>query len=429
MPERAKKIVHVHPTHGYGRESGGAETVVSQLAEFQAVQGDEVRVYARLLTPPLDLSHQQAAETGVPNVSVIETPAASVEWAVRRRKLGASEGSISAELAGYFEKELRAFGDVSIVHAHNLQHPIVHPLARGLAIAAHRVGAKTVHTQHTLGDFHPAIVADYDRLVYPTQLAQQTTQALLPNAAGTIVPLGVDLTTFNRGGPIDAEIAEQRGVKFLVPARSADPGKGVRDAIEAFRRMLQVHPKIEATMILCDVLEVEEVVASHQHIAELKALTEGLPVLWTKISHRRMPDAMRASDVAVIPSRYREVGPLVAMEAAASGLPMIMTTPKFNLAPNSSGQITIHKTMGGLNLIPVNADPSVPDPDAVVGMARLMTEFGLGMDLRPSLGIRGRHAAERRWDVRRMLHGYQQVYSGLVLKGRRGAGPRASALG
>src|SRR5580700_3414044 len=114
------RIVHIHPTHGYGPDTGGAEVVLQSLAGMAVDAGIEVTVYSRLLDPPLDLSQRKEFEP-VPGITVVETPAASVEWMLKSQagclSSGLSEAASVEEtahrLSDFFEHEFRILGDVA----------------------------------------------------------------------------------------------------------------------------------------------------------------------------------------------------------------------------------------------------------------------------------------------------------------------------
>jgi glycosyltransferase involved in cell wall biosynthesis len=128
-------------------------------------------------------------------------------------------------------------------------------------------------------------------------------------------------------------------------------------------------------------------------------------------------DAQRlfaAADVIAMPSKIEGL-PLVAVEALASGRPVVAT------AVGGTPEVVIHEETGLL-----------VSPDDSVGFAHALDRLLSDADMRARFGIRGRALVEGRYDVRtqvdRTMTLYWQLYKAARKSFERAAQPSASEL-
>lgn len=115
-----------------------------------------------------------------------------------------------------------------------------------------------------------------------------------------IIPTGIEPARF-----FTDRVAEREEVTILFPGRVYDPVKGLEFFLEVFRRIRRVIQHVRA------------ITTGRVDIEEDGVKNAG----W--ISQERLPDLYCQADICVIPSIWEEPFGIVALEAMASGLPIV----------------------------------------------------------------------------------------------------------
>lgn len=193
-----------------------------------------------------------------------------------------------------------------------------------------------------------------------------------PERAHLVVGTGVDTERFH---PAD-EPKPTGDVRVIMISRLLRQ-KGVVEYVDAAVRLRERHPDV--TFVLGGELDVGHPDAVG--VGYIKAAAEGGAIDFIGFV-RDVPAELRASDIFVFPSYYREGVPRVLMEASACGLPIITAD-----APGCREAIRDGET--GLMVRPRDVG------DLVAALERLIPDA----DLRRSMGAAGRTRAVAEFDV------------------------------
>jgi D-inositol-3-phosphate glycosyltransferase len=308
-----------------GRETGGLNVYVRELARELAARGHAVDVFTR------------RADAG-PAIAPIAGSARLVQ--------------IEAGAAQYLEKEALppyvetfANGVASFAEAEGVSYDVVHShyWLSGLAGEAlrKRWGVPHIAMFHTLGEvksrsrmteFEPAaridaerdIAREADRIV----VASRDEQELLVRHYGAdanriaVVPCGVNLDLFQ---PIEKEGARrQLGLRdddrILLFVGRIEPLKGVDILLGA---AAQVEAESDCFVLIIG----GDSAAQNGEMAHLRLLASELGIsdrvnFLGAVDHEKLPLFYSAADVCVVPSFYESFG-LVALEAMACGTPVV----------------------------------------------------------------------------------------------------------
>jgi glycosyltransferase involved in cell wall biosynthesis len=207
---------------------------------------------------------------------------------------------------------------------------------------------------------------------------------------------GIDLDRFDperHGGArtqarADLGIAEREVLVGLVGRLVAE--KGYREVFEAARRLRETHPNVR--FVVAGPSEFDKADAIGQDELD-RVVDEGVHILGM---HREIERLYPAMDLFVLAS-HREGFPRSAMEAAAMGLPMVMTDIR-------GGRQVVDHRLTGL-LVPPR------DPDA---LAAAITRLADDPALRQRMGLAARAKALREFDFRRQVELTLTVYANLL---------------
>jgi glycosyltransferase involved in cell wall biosynthesis len=205
---------------------------------------------------------------------------------------------------------------------------------------------------------------------------------------------GINVESYRpRAGGSAREKYGVRGNMLLFVGRMV-PQKGVSYLLEAMPRVLRRHPGTKLVLVgrgsLCDGLR--------RHAAKLGL--DGSAVFSGFVDEDELKDAYGACDLFVLPSTVEPFGIVVA-EAMASGKPVVCT--------DSGGVREIVDDGASGFVVPPRSPEALADKiNALLSDARL----------RADMGLKGREAAERRFDwkliARRTKHLYEDVLSSRV---------------
>ncbi len=311
---------HASPLAAVGaREAGGQNVHVAALARSLAALGADVRVLTRRDDPDVATSVELA-----PGIVVVHVDA------------GPPEPLARDELWPH----MRAFGDgvaarwaddpPTVAHAHFWMSGAATVAAAAqvpvpVALTYHALGAEKRKHQGT-SDTSPsarlgteaALGRTVDLIVATTRQECRThLTAGVPPSRLAYVPCGVDLTRFRP--PVDHRLQGDRRTQVGVLGRLVER-KGLGDLFEALRH----RPEVDVVVIGGDGPP-----ATDPTIARYRALAASLGVaaqvrFTGPVERARMPDVLSDLDLVVCCPWYEPFG-LVALEAMASGLPVVAT--------------------------------------------------------------------------------------------------------
>ncbi|WP_369023422.1 glycosyltransferase [Nocardia cyriacigeorgica] len=299
-----------------GVDAGGQNVHVGALASAFARAGHEVSVYTRRDDPRIDT--EVVTEDGYRVVHVAAGPRAPIPKDAILPHLG--------EFADFLY-ESWSVDSPDVVHAHFWMS--------GLAteLAARRLHLPVVLTFHALGtvkrryqgraDTSPRSRIKFERLIAVSadhivatcsDEVRELARMGVPAARTSIVPCGVDLSMFDRHGPIAPKGRDRR----LLAIGRMVPRKGFDTAIQAL-------PELPGTELLIagggddDIARAEA--ARLHRIASEHGVADRVQLLG-RIAHDEMPALLRSADVVVCTPWYEPFG-IVPLEAMACAKPVV----------------------------------------------------------------------------------------------------------
>jgi len=211
-----------------------------------------------------------------------------------------------------------------------------------------------------------------------------------------LVQHGVDAVQFDYGRWREASLrlrhewqVPQNGVVFLF-AGAIVPEKGVIHLARAFARLADQHSNVHLALAGTSSLWGSELAANtpgdsyEDQVSDvLRGCVEAGRVHFLgKVASSRMPIVYAASDILVIPSLWREAFGLVALEALATGCPVI--------ASSVGGLVEFVNEENGI-FVPPGEEPALEDA---------MRNLAENPDLRKKLGRAARSQAQRfSWEI------------------------------
>lgn len=295
---------------------GGIGRHVPALAAAQAARGDRVTVVTQ--RPP-------------------EAPAAEVDSGVEVIRVDPDGpfpyhlpslltwvGALDARIAGAAVD----LHDIDVVHAHDWV------VARAGAATADALDARLIATVHAteagrhsgwlpdpvsravhlieqwLVDDADAVIVCSAAMADEVHRAHQTAPAKI-----TVIPNGIDPDERMAPGPIDPGLLE--GSPRITFVGRLEWEKGVFTAVEAMPAVLAEHPGARLRMVGTG--GQQQAVAGAVTAAGLDATVEQLG----HVDEQTLADVYASSDVVIAPSSYEPFG-IVALEAAAAGVPLVV---------------------------------------------------------------------------------------------------------
>lgn len=203
----------------------------------------------------------------------------------------------------------------------------------------------------------------------------------VPPGKVVVILNGVDLERFH---PVPREV---RGARFLSVGRLV-PQKGHDILLDAFAVLRDALPRATLTIVGDGPMR-------PQLMEQVRAYRIADRVTFLGL-RRDLPDLYARADIAVFPSRWEGLG-IAAIEAAASGLPVIATAV-------GGFQEVIRDQETGI-LVPVG--------DAVV-LADAMRDLASDPARQVLLGHAARRHVERHFDIRAVVARYEELYEQIV---------------
>lgn len=326
-------VVHSHPLEEPGTgDAGGMTVYVRQVARALAQRGVEVDIFTRL-------SATESPEESYlyPNVRVIQVPAGPPD--LPKEELPSRLPEFTANLLASLEAR---GGCYDLIHSHYWLS------GRVASILARRCGIPFLHTFHTLGRVKNERGSPFDEEEPEIRLAGEA--RVLVDATGIVastaqergwlidlysahperirlIPPGVDHELFTRG---DRELAKQnlglQGKQVLLFIGRLQPLKAGDTAIRALAHLVD-WGRADPDKIKLVMVGGPSGRAGLGEPQRLRELAQSLGVLdsvefYSAQPQSELPSYYQAADVCLVPS-YNESFGLVALEAQASGLPVV----------------------------------------------------------------------------------------------------------
>lgn len=311
-----------------GRETGGMNVYVREVARGLAARGIAVDVFTRRADPSLPAVEEIAP--GARLVQVEAGPAARVE----KEEMGS--------LTGVFAEGVEAFRV-----AEGISYDLVHSHYWLSVDAGDRLASlwQAPHCAmfHTLGDVklraraseaepedrleaERRLVHRLDRVVAATEHERQLLRQIYRVSPQhvSVIPLGVDLERFRPASDAERAAARERlGIpadeRVLLAIGRIEPLKGL-DILVRSLALMSDRRGVRLYVIGGDERAAPEV-ARLQAIAREDGVADAVVFLGPR-PHEALPDYYHAADIVAVPSFYESFG-LVAVEAMASGVPVV----------------------------------------------------------------------------------------------------------
>jgi D-inositol-3-phosphate glycosyltransferase len=310
-----------------GRETGGLNVYVRELARELAERGHEVDVFTRRASR----GSPETEEIAGPNARLVHIEAGPARR-VEKERLDRYVGAFVDGVAAFAQREELGY---DVVHSHYWLS----------SVAAERLkerwGVPHVAMFHTLGEVksrarvsehetEPRIAAERaiaraaDRIVVAGSDERQQLVRLYGADAGriSVVPCGVNLELFQ---PVAKEEARaQLGLReddrILLFVGRIEPLKGV-DILLGAAAQVQSDSDCFVLVIGGDSSARQGEMAHLRSLAAELGIAEHVNFLGA-VDHEKLPLFYSAADVCVVPSFYESFG-LVALEAMACGTPVV----------------------------------------------------------------------------------------------------------
>jgi D-inositol-3-phosphate glycosyltransferase len=375
-----------------GKETGGMNVYVRELARSLARRGHRVDVFTRSqdrFAPPVDDRH---IAPGVRVVNVIAGPQAPVdkkqlynylpEFAHNVQEF-ADRNAMYYDayhahywLSGWVARELQACQRAPVVQMFHTLGAMKNLVARG---EADRETEKRIEVEREIMRFASRIIA-----ATPRDRQHMIDLYGADAAKIAIIPPGVDLDLFRPVERFEAKeyIETPYDHHTVLFVGRIDPIKGIDVWFRAMKLVVEDNPDLRGKMCVCLIGgDIDEDAEPDAELARLDALKDELAIgdvvtFLGRRAQQSLPYYYSAADVVVMPSLYESFG-MVALEAMACGAPVVASD------------------VGGLSYIVRNGESGylVPDrdPRALADCLNLLLR---NPELRAQLGKRGAQIAK-----------------------------------
>ncbi|MBI4789698.1 MAG: glycosyltransferase [Chloroflexi bacterium] len=397
--------VHTCPLAALGgKETGGLNVYVRELAHELAARGHRVDIFTRVHNPRLTHSVQDSEL----QVRVFHVPAGNPE-SYNKQHLFESLPEFTRGVQTLVERENICY---DVYHSHywlsgwvarELQKrqpaPIVH-MFHTLGAMKNRVASRSANRESKLRvRVERDILQFVDCIVAATPHDQQQMIKLYGASENkiAIIPPGVSLNRFHpvKANRPRAYFQDKHTILFV---GRLDPIKGLDVWFRAMALMMQAHPDWRGHVCACVIGgDADDAAIPDTELARLRTLKNdlGLNDVITFMGKRlqeSLPSYYASADVVVMPSRYESFG-MAALEAMACGTPVVASA------------------VGGLSFVVRDGETGflVPenDPQALANcLGKLLGDSGL----RKRLGECGAQVA-RGYAWSRIAEQIEQVYN------------------
>jgi glycosyltransferase involved in cell wall biosynthesis len=354
---------------------GGAEVQVLTLAAQLRERGHEMNIISLIPAGPLDA---EARKLGISTSS-----------------LGMRPGIPDPRGLLRLARELRAWRP-DVLHSHmvhaNLLARVVRPLTRIPVLIC------TVHSMDEGGALRMAAYRLTNRLADLTTIISHAAAdrfvriGAIPRDRLRVLPNGVDTTRFRPRPDLRAAVRRELGVgdKFLwLAVGRLDPAKDYPNLLSAFAQVVAHRPPTMLALVGGGGL---------QEAMERKAESLGVQALVRCLGLRMdVPELMSAADAYVMSSAWEGL-PMVLLEAASSGLPIVATD------------------VGGNKEIVVDGETGllVPPRDATALASAMRRTMEMPRAELQAMGERGRAQVTGHYSLSRIVDTWEATYRELL---------------
>ncbi len=280
-----------------------------------------------------------------------------------------------------------------VLHSHMVHANL---MARALRLFV-RIPAlvSTIHSLHEGGRLRMAVYRVTNRLVDQMTIVSQAAadrfvgEGIIPRKLLTVVPNGVDIGLFQHVPAGTRESLREKmglGRQFVwLAVGRFDPPKDYPNMLRAFAMVRQ--QTADAVLLLVGKGELQE---ETEALARGLGLTDGVRFLGVR---DEVPELMSAADGYVMSSAWEGM-PVVLLEAAAAGLPIVATA------------------VGGIHEVVRDQESGFlvpPGNSEALGQAMLRM-IGLSEAQRRSMGERGREHVRAHYGLTRMVERWEDIY-------------------
>jgi len=369
-------ILHLVPS----MEQGGAERILASLAAGQDLHADHAIVTLLAGQPFFPIAPEKLFTLGLAERSLALRPL----WRLRRLLAARKPSVLHAWLYhGNFASAAAAGLGIPIIWSiHNTTLSVTH--SKRMTRAVNRISAVLSHTVPT-------------RIVYASQRARMLHEQLgYSQKRGIVIANGIDMAPFRFDAQsrraLRAELAIKEGELAVGCVARFDPQKNQELIINAFARL---PARVAGKLVLVG----RDCSAENLQLRSW-LMRSGIAERTILMGQRTdVPAVMSALDALVIGSSYGEAAPVVALEAAASGLALVSTDVGLG--------VTERHEADALVLSPSHIVP-VEDPDR-------MAQALLDVHTRFTADCRSERAASRSalladYSLERMRAQYDALY-------------------
>ncbi|SHE67702.1 Glycosyltransferase involved in cell wall bisynthesis [Desulfofundulus australicus DSM 11792] len=364
-----------------GLAYGGAETQLVRLATRLRARGWGVRVVSML--PP-----QAFAE---------ELEAAGIPLATLNMRRGVPDPRALFRLASILRRDRPQVVHSHMVHA-NLLARLARPLARVpvLVCTAHNINEGGRHREwaYRLTDFF----CDLTTQVSQAGLERYVRVGAVPRHKIRFIPNGVDTDHFRPNPEAGARLRHELGLGSAFAWLAVGRIEGAKDypnMLRAFARVLR--ERGDTVLLIAGQGSLRE---EAEQLANQLGLREKVHFLGVR---KDVPELMNAADAYVMSSAWEGM-PMVLLEAAATGLPIVATDVGGNR------EVVLDEQSGFL----------VP-PEDLEALARAMLHLmDLSLEERQRMGEFGRRYIEENYSLDRVVDQWEALY--MELLGKKGLG-------
>jgi glycosyltransferase involved in cell wall biosynthesis len=356
---------------------GGADQQLLSVAQALRSRGWDVEIVAMAALGPMGL---QARQLGIPTDS-LEMP----------RGIPDPRGLM--RLASLIRSRRPDIVHSHLVHA-NLLARLVRPLVSVPVLIS------TIHTYHDGGRLRVLAYRLTDRLADRTTIVsaaaaeRYVATGAVPRERLQVIPNGVDTSRFRpmpeAGAELRRDLAPGHAFAWLAVGRF-EVAKDYPNMLRAFARVVERRP--DSLLLLVGTGSLQE---ETEALARSLGVGERVRFLGVR---RDVPELMSAADGYVLSSAWEGM-PMVLLEAAAAGIPIVCT------AVGGNREVILDGTTG---FVVPPRDPAALG-DAMLRLAALSPQE------RRQLGYRGRAHVEANYGLARIVDLWEEMYHELLAK-------------
>ena len=356
---------------------GGAEKCLTQLATRLDPAKYQVRIVS--LKPPPEADRRQLVD----RLEAASIPVDYLNVRSNRQALAAIR-----QLTQLFKSHPPRLAQTFLFHANVVGAAAARRAGIAPVVAGIRVADRRSRLRLRAERYLTRSVARY--VCVSESVAQfSRTEAKLPAAKLTVIPNGVDITTYREAVPLDlTTLGVAAGRRVLTYIGRLDPQKGIVSLVRSATTLLSQLPNHDLLLV-----------GEGQQRSHIESLLDELKLRDRVhlIGYRKdVPQILAASDLLVCPSEFEGM-PNVVLEAMAAGKPVVATRAEgvVELLGDAAGKQTTE----------------VGDSQAFI---RNVVALASDEHLSAELGKTNQHRAAEHFSIDRMVATYDELYQTLI---------------